>query len=197
MLKVGITGGIGSGKTTVCKIFEALGIPVYYADDRAKSLMQTVPELITAIKNLFGSEAYDPDGSLNRQYIASIAFNDPDKLQKLNRLVHPVVLKDGLSWHFSQSNVPYTIKEAALLIESGSYRQLDKLIVVTAPVEIRIRRVMVRDKVSENAVLERIHHQMPEEEKTKLADFVIVNDGTRSIVRQVWQIHRKLSLYST
>ncbi len=191
MLKVGITGGIGSGKTTVCKIFEMLGIPVYYADDRAKWLMTNAPEVKKAIIQLFGEKAYQDD-SLNRPYIAHIVFNDPDKLQELNGIVHPAVRKDGQDWHLSQKNVPYTLKEAALIFESGSFKDLDKVITVFAPKEVRIERIIARDHISREAVEARIDKQMPEEEKIALADFVIYNDGRQSLIKQVYAIHEQL-----
>ena len=194
MLKVGITGGIGSGKTTVCKIFETLGIPVYYADERAKRLMTEDMELVAAIKKLFGEDAYFPDGNLDRGFIASIVFNDRKILDRLNDLVHPVVAKDGEKWHLEQQDVPYTLKEAALLIESGSHLLLDKIITVTAPLELRIQRVMARDKAERAAVEARINKQMPESEKVKIADFVIKNDGSMSLIKQVLKIHTDLIL---
>lgn len=192
MLHVGITGGIGSGKTTVCKIFEALGIPVYYADDRAKWLMEHRETLVRGIRELFGDEAYTPEGRLNRPWIAAQAFQDPELLNRLNQLVHPAVAEDGLNWQQAQTGVPYTLKEAALLYESGSYRLLDKIIVVTAPLELRIQRVMERDQVDRKSVEQRIARQMLEEEKVALADYVIYNDGERSLILQVLDIHRAL-----
>lgn len=194
MLKAGITGGIGSGKTTVCKIFETLGIPVYYADDRAKWLMTHDPELVEAISNTFGKDAYLPEGQLNRAYLAKVVFGDDEKLAQLNALVHPAVFRDGYQWHSSQINVPYTLREAALLFESGSYRAIDKMIVVTAPLPVRVKRVMERDQVTEAAVMARIEKQWPEEEKVKRADFVIFNDGDRLLIPQVLEIHRSLLL---
>lgn len=191
MKKIGITGGIGSGKTTVCKIFESLGIPVYYADDRAKALMTDNMELVSAIKDLFGDQAYLEDGSLNRPFIASIVFNDKKKLAQLNGLVHPAVAKDGIIWQQSQSLVPYTLKEAALLIESGSYQAMDYLVTVWAPRETRIQRVLQRDGTTREEVEARMDKQMPEFEKLKLAHFVIINDGERSLVKQVQQLHRR------
>ena len=191
MKKIGITGGIGSGKTTVCKIFESLGIPVYYADDRAKSLMIENQELVDGIKNLLGDAAYFEDGSLNRQHIASIVFKDKKRLEQLNGLVHPAVAKDGILWQQSQSLVPYTLKEAALLIESGSYQALDYLITVWAPKEIRIQRVLKRDGTTREEVEARIDKQMAEFEKLKLAEFVIINDGEKSLVQQVQKLHRR------
>lgn len=192
MQHLGITGGIGSGKTTVCKIFETLGIPVYYADERAKYLMSHDQELIAGITTLFGPEAYLEPQVLNRVYIAQHAFNDPEKLAQLNALVHPAVARDGLEWQAAQIDAPYTLKEAALLFESGSYRALDQIIVVTAPLELRIQRVMARDAAKREAVEARISKQMPEEEKVKLADFVIYNDGVGALIPQVLAIHRGL-----
>jgi len=193
ILKVGITGGIGSGKTTVCKIFETLGIPIYYADDRAKWLMVNDPGLVSNIKKLFGKQAYHEDGSLNRKYIASIAFKDKSKLQKLNYLVHPVVRQDGIDWHNAQTNVPYTLKEAAILFESGNYSALDKTITVFASKEIRIKRVQKRDASTHEEIEARMNKQMPEEEKIQLADFVIYNEGDKPLIPQVLAIHRKLN----
>jgi len=194
MLKVGITGGIGSGKTTVCKIFETLGIPIYYADDRAKWLMVNSPALQTGITNLFGKESYNEAGQLNRAYIGGIAFKHPKKLQKLNALVHPAVFVDGENWQQEQMilQAPYTLKEAALLYESGSHKFLDKMIVVTAPEALRIERVMKRDGLDKTAVQDRIARQMPEEEKVAQADYIINNDGQQLLIPQVLDIHQQL-----
>ena len=192
MLQVGITGGIGSGKSTVCKIFETLGIPVYYSDDRAKWLMVHDPELVQGIKNLLGEGAYTPDGALDRAYVAQQIFNDKEKLSGINGLVHPAVARDGYQWHHSQKEVPYTLKEAALIFESGSYRLLDKVITVFAPKELRLERVMQRDGSDRAAVESRMNKQMPEEEKLQLADFVIYNDGSRSLIEQVMEVHQGL-----
>ena len=194
MQHLGITGGIGSGKTTVCKIFETLGIPVYYADERAKYLMSHDPKLIAGITELFGQEAFLEPQVLNRAHIAQIAFNDKEKLNQLNALVHPAVAQDGLNWQAAQQNVPYTLKEAALLFESGSYRTLDKIIVVAAPLELRIQRVMARDGAKREEVEARISKQMPEEVKVSLADFIVNNDGVHALIPQVMAIHAKLKL---
>ena len=192
MLKVGITGGIGSGKTTVCQVFEFLGIPVYYADDRAKWLMNNDPKLTEGVKKLFGKEAYTDEGQLNRKYIAAIVFKDKEKLAKLNQLVHPAVWKDGEDWNKAQKNVPYTLKEAALIFESGGHLQLDQVITVFAPKELRIERVLKRDQTTKGAIEERMSKQMSEEEKINRADFVIFNDGSQSLIHQVMEIHQKL-----
>lgn len=191
-LKVGITGGIGSGKTTVCRIFETLGIPVYYADDRAKWLMNNDPTLKEAIRALFGPSAYTAAGELNRPYLAKAAFGNADLLQQLNALVHPAVWRDGEQWQEAHHDAPYTLKEAALLYESGGHQLLDRMIVVYAPTELRIRRVMRRDGVDRADVEARIARQLPDEEKVRRADFVIYNDGEQLLVPQVWAIHRQL-----
>ena len=191
MIKVGVTGGIGSGKTTVCKLFEKMDIPVYYADIEAKKLMNSDRQLKTKIKELLGKEAYYRNGRLNRKRVASIVFNDKEKLEKLNAIVHPAVEAHGKAW-FGKQKTKYAIKEAALLVENGSYKRLDYLIVVTAPVEMRIKRVVRRDKSSYNDVKLRIENQLPEIQKKKVADFIIDNSGEVSLVSQVWRIHRTL-----
>jgi dephospho-CoA kinase len=193
-LKVGITGGIGSGKTTVCKIFETLGVPIYYADDRAKALMIEDKELVENVKKLFGENAYFEDGSLNRKYISDLAFQNPELLQKLNGLVHPAVLKDGNKWHTEQVNVPYTLKEAALMYESDSYKYLDKIITVLAPKELRLERAILRGggALKKEDIEARMDKQMQEEEKLKRADFVIFNDGNQALIPQVLKIHKAL-----
>lgn len=192
--RVGITGGIGSGKSTVCRIFEALGVPVYDADYWARWLIVEDPAVRAAIVALFGPEAYLPDGSYHRAFVAGIVFQDAGKLAALNAAVHPVLEQHSRRWHEEQAlaGQAYTLKEAALLVESGSQRHLDALIVVTAPEELRVHRVMARDGVPEEAVLARLRHQWPEAEKVKLADFVVVNDGAHLLIPQVWRVHRTL-----
>jgi dephospho-CoA kinase len=191
MLKVGITGGIGSGKTTVCQIFEKLGVPVYYADQRAKELMQDDKELIADIKKEFGEKVYDEEGNLQRGLLAEIVFTNEEKLLKLNSLVHPAVFRDNQSWNevLAKKGFPYTLKEAALLVETGSYLTLDKMIVVSAPEEDRIKRVMERDHTLREQVLSRMKAQMPEEQKVKYADYIIFNDLIMELVPQVTKIH--------
>jgi dephospho-CoA kinase len=191
MFLVGITGGIGSGKTTVCKIFEVLGVPVYYADERAKWLLNNDASVKEKVVALLGNDAYS-NGELNRPLIAEKVFADKDLLEQYNAIVHPAVAEDTLSWNSQHLDEPYVLKEAALLVETGSYLNLDKLIVVTAPENIRIERVMQRDGLSEAAVMARIKNQMPESEKVKLADFVILNDGTQSLIEQVKNIHQEI-----
>lgn len=191
-IHVGITGGIGSGKTTVCKIFEVLDIPVYYADDRAKWIIHHQAEVVAAIKSQFGEEAYTPEGNYNRTYIANIVFNDQEQLNQLNAIVHPAVFQDGLNWQLEHSDAPYTLKEAALLFETGSYKLLDKIITVTAPESIRIERVMKRDQLDQEAVKARIDKQLPDSEKVAKSDFVIQNFAGLSLIDQVLKIHHSL-----
>ena len=190
MLKIGITGGIGSGKTTVCQIFEKLGVPVYYADRRAKELMEEDKQLMTAISSEFGEAVYT-DGILNKKLLAEMVFNDEEKLLKLNSLVHPAVMGDSLSWNeiLARKGYSYTLRESALLIETGVYRLLDKIIVVSAPEEDRIKRVMERDATTAEQVLARIKAQMLDEQKVKYADYIIINDTIMDLVPQVTKIH--------
>lgn len=192
MLKVGITGGIGTGKTTVCLIFELLGVPIYYADSRAKKLMTSYKTLKQEIKTLLGSEAYYRNGRLNRKYVAAQVFTNKDILEKLNKLVHPAVGEDYLIWLAQFEDKPYTIKEAALLVENGSYKELDYLIVVAADLDIRVKRVIQRDHVTEQHVLDRMRNQLKQEMKMKVADFIIDNSGKKSLISQVLDIHNKL-----
>lgn len=189
MLKVGITGGIGSGKTTVAKIFEVLGIPVYDADAASKRLMNTDGGLMKSIRDNFGEQAYNAEG-LDRAYIAAIVFNNPEKLALLNSIVHPPTIADADDWLNSQTT-PYTIKEAALLFESGSYKHLDKVIGVFSPLELRIERVMSRDNITREQVQARIDKQMPDNEKMRLCDYVITNDDTQLVIPQVLKLHEQ------
>jgi dephospho-CoA kinase len=197
MLKIGITGNIGSGKTTISKIFEVLEIPVFYADDGAKQVMVTDSVLIEAIKTSFGAEAYFDDGTLNRRHIASIVFNNEAELAKLNSLVHPAVFRAFDSWVGQVKNAPYVVKEAALLFESSSYKMCDYSIMITSPLELRIKRVMQRDSLTRTEVESRDARQFPEEKKIQLADYVIHNDDTELVIPQVLALHKQfLSLAS-
>jgi dephospho-CoA kinase len=189
-LQIGVTGGIGSGKSLVCRIFATLGAPVYDSDSRAKILMTTDGILINQIKKEFGSLSYNADGTLNRKFISELVFQDETKRQTLNQLVHPRVAADYGKWMNTQS-FAYVVKEAALLIETGSYKELDKTIVVTAPDTLRIKRVLERDtERTEQVVRDIINSQMPQNEKAAKADFVIVNDGTQPVLPQVLSLHR-------
>ena len=194
MLKIGITGGIGSGKTTVCKIFELLHIPVYYADERAKQLMVEDKKLVARIKEVFGEAAYHPDGTLNRAHLATEAFSNAEKLAQLNAIVHPAVAKDGEQWQAIQEKkgALYTLKEAALLFESGSHLKLDKIITVFAPRTLRIERVLQRDQTNKAAVEARMDKQMPEAEKLELTHFIINNNGEQLLLPQILNVHQTL-----
>ena len=187
MLRIGLTGGIGSGKTTVARIFETLGIPVYYADDETKRLMNEDPGLKAQIIEHFGEQAYTSAG-LDRGYLAKIVFHSAEKLSLLNSITHPVTISNAESW-IKQQTSPYIIKEAALLFESDAHNQLDKIIGVSAPLELRIRRAMERDGSTEADVLRRINRQMNEEEKLGRCDYIIVNDETQAILPQVLKLH--------
>ncbi|NLR81298.1 dephospho-CoA kinase [Chitinophaga eiseniae] len=191
MLKIGITGGIGSGKSTVSRIFELLGIPVYYADERAKDILTRDPELIAAVKAHFGAEVYDENGVLNRKYLGNIVFNDKRQLSLLNSLVHPATIRDSNQWA-QQQQAPYVLKEAALLFETESFHHLDKIIGVFAPQPLRIHRVMKRDNVTRDEVLARINKQIDETIKMRLSDYVIYNDEQRMVIPQVLALHEQL-----
>jgi dephospho-CoA kinase len=187
MLRVGITGGIGSGKSTVSKIFEVLGIPVYYADDASKRLMNEDEHLKEKLQSIFGKETYT-NGQLNRAYLSSIVFNNPEKLLLLNSIVHPATIKDAEQWMLKQTT-PYTIKEAALIFESGSQEHLDKVIGVYAPAAVRIQRVMKRDNVTRDEVMSRMNKQIDEDMKMRLCDYVITNDEQELLIPQVMKLH--------
>jgi dephospho-CoA kinase len=189
MLKIGITGNIGSGKTTISKLFELMGVPVFYADDAAKNIMVTDGLLISEIKDAFGTASYFDDGTLNRKHIAGIVFNDEAQLAKLNALTHPAVFRAFDNWVAQSADVPYVVKEAALLFESTSYKMCDKSIMVTAPLAMRIKRVMQRDGINREEVEKRNARQFSEEKKIALADYVIKNDETELIIPQVLKLH--------
>jgi dephospho-CoA kinase len=188
MKRVGITGNIGSGKSTVAAIFALLNVPVYNADYRAKTLMTENALLVQQIKHIFGNEAYE-NGQLNRAYIASKAFTQKELLEQLNDAVHPAVFEDFDEWCLSQKTA-YIVKEAALMFESDSYKQLDEIIVVTAPKELRIARTIARDGISKEAVENRMRNQMSESEKKALSQYEIINDEQMMIIPQVLSLHQ-------
>lgn len=191
MLKIGLTGGIGSGKTTVAKIFVSLGIPVFFADSEARKLMEHSPDLIRSVKCSFGDESYI-ENELNRKYLANVVFSDPVKLKKLNSIVHPAVSKQFETWAVEYTDKPYVIEEAALLFETGIYKSFDYTVLVTAPVSKRIERVMLRDKVSDSEVLKRMEAQMSDEEKIINSHFLIFNDDQNMVLNQTLALHEKL-----
>lgn len=190
MLKIGLTGGIGSGKSTVAKIFEILQIPVYYADDAAREIMNTDASLKCRIIEAFGSDTYKND-LLDRPYLSSLVFNNPEKLALLNSLVHPAIITASENWMLQQTG-PYAIKEAALIFESGSARELDYVIGVYTPRTVRVQRIMHRDKISREQVLDRMKSQISEEIKMRLCDFVIQNNEEVLLIPQVIEIDRQL-----
>ena len=191
MLKIGLTGGIGSGKSTVAKVFEVLGMPVYYADDAAKKLMNEEGPLKQQIQKIFGATAYR-NGQLDRKYVADIVFKKPDKLQLLNALVHPATINDAQKW-MQRQRTSYAIKEAALIFESGAQQQLDYVIGVYAPTPLRIQRTMQRDGITEEEVMARINKQLDETSKMQLCDFVIINDEEQLLIPQVVEVHKKIT----
>jgi dephospho-CoA kinase len=193
MQKIGITGSIGSGKSIVCKIFEQLGVPIYNADERAKILMISNAEIIAKVKLLFGNESYTETGELNRKHLSDIAFNNKDLLTQLNQIVHPIVFKDFDNWLLEkeQLNIKYILKEAALMFETDSYKKLDKFIVVTAPMELRISRTMQRDSILKEQVLSRMNNQLSQEEKLAKADYEIINNEQTSLIEQVFSLHQQ------
>ena len=191
-LKVGVTGGLGSGKSTVCRVFALLKVPVYSADNRAKWLMANSPELKIQITDAFGSEAYLADGTVNRSFLANQVFQNPEKTTQINSLVHPAVGKDFDQWVSSQMS-PYVIKEAALLFETGSAEALDYVVNVSSPLKIRMARVLMRDPHrTEQQINQIINQQLPDEQKNEMADFVIKNTENRLIIPQILEIHQKL-----
>lgn len=192
-LKIGITGGIGAGKSTVCKVFAALGIPIYDADSRAKRLLVADGALVAQIKQQFGEEAYFSDSSLNREWLAAQVFSKPEQLALLNSLVHPQVGLDFERWYLQQQKAPYVLKEAALIFETGSDKSLDAVINVTAPEALRVRRTLMRDtQRSREQVEDIIQRQLPEEERLSRSQFKIVNDDHAMVVPQILRLHRQL-----
>jgi dephospho-CoA kinase len=190
VLRVGLTGSIGSGKSTVAQIFEVLGIPVFYADIAAKKIMNEDEGLRSAITNIFGEQAY-ANNILDRKYISSIVFSDPAKLQQLNALVHPATKKNSDAWMREQTS-PYAIHEAALIFEAKVSDRLDLVIGVSSPIELRIKRAMGRDKVSREEVLKRMEQQLDEKVKMSKCDFVLINDEQQLLIPQVLTLHEKL-----
>lgn len=192
-LKVGITGGIGTGKTTVCRFFEAVGIPVYQTDVEMKRLINADAQLMASVKNIFGASAYNEAG-YDRDVVGKIAFEEPEKLKALETVAHPIIRKDLAAWFAHQKNVPYAICESALIFEGDFFTHFDKIIAVTAPLEERIERIMFREwgRLTQLDVQKRIDKQISQEEIIRRADFVIENDGEKSLTPQAFKIHRSL-----
>jgi len=191
VMKIGITGGIGSGKTTVAKFLVTLGYPVYFADKEAKKLMITSSDIIQCVMELLGSEAYI-DGKLNKKYVANKVFQNKDLLNQLNQIVHPVVANHFNEWCLLNQSRNLVFQEAAIIFENGSNSRFDKTILVTAPQEVRLKRVMKRDKQIEEQVIARMKNQWNDDKKIKLADYIIKCDGKHLIIPQVLEFLRQL-----
>lgn len=192
-LLIGVTGGMGSGKSTVCRIFETLGTPVYYADDRGKALMVEDSKLVKQITAEFGSDSYTPTGQLNRGYLAEIVFPNSEQLEKLNSLVHPSVARDFENWVLNNQGHGYLLKEAALLYETGSYASLDATICVFASKKIRVQRVLLRDAQRKREQVEEIiERQTNDAARKKLSNYKVDNDGAKLLIPQVSSIHQKI-----
>ncbi len=190
MLKIGLTGGIGSGKSTVAHIFELLGIPVYYADDAAKKLMNEDENLKQQIVHYFGADCY-ADGKLNRVFLAEIVFSNPAKMKLINSIIHPATIADAEKW-MEMQHAPYAIKEAALIFEANAEKNLDLVVGVFSTYELRLERVMYRDGINKQAIEKRMQNQMDEKEKMERCDFVINNNDTELLIPQVIALHEKL-----
>ncbi|MCO5234218.1 MAG: dephospho-CoA kinase [Chitinophagales bacterium] len=192
MFKVGLTGGIGAGKSLISQMFAVLGVPIYNSDQKAKWLMTNSMEVKKQVIDAFGENAYLWDGHLNKDYLAAVVFNLPEKLNILNSIVHPALWKDSIQWAENQKGKPYTIHEAAILFETGGYKNMDFNIMVYAPADERIRRTMDRDKIDRQSVIARMDKQMPEDKKMELVDYIIYNDGSDSLISQIVELHHLL-----
>lgn len=190
-LIVGITGGIGSGKTTAAKIFESLGIPIYIADEKARTLTAENPEILSYIRETYGDGVFDENGALLRKKLGEKVFGDKEKLKALNEVIHPIVNRDFKEWT-AQQDAPYVLKEAAVLFESGNYTNCDYVILVVAPKEVRINRVMKRSGLSREDIEARMLHQWSDDDKLALSDFVIHNDDDHELMPQIYDIHEDI-----
>lgn len=188
-LQIGITGGIGSGKSIVCKVFACLRIPVYDADTRAKWLTNNMPEIREKVIELLGSRSYDSKGQYDRSFVSSVVFQNEELLKKLNAIIHPIVMSDTGKWVDAQSGFPYVIKEAAIMRKAGDRNDLDYVVVVEAPVELRIERILQRDNRSRQEIQSIIERQISDEERSGIADFTIKNDEKSGIIPQVLKLH--------
>lgn len=193
MLKVGITGGIGSGKTTVCRLFELLGIPVFYADEESKKILEEDPAVHEAITKIFGKEIMDESGKPDRKKLGTLVFTDKSKLEALNGILHPAVGKRFENWVLDQKDAPYVLKEAAILFESGAYKQVDKVITVSAPKELRIARTVKRDSSRKEDVESRMNSQLSDKEREERAQYSVSNDEESPLIPQVLKIHELLT----
>lgn len=194
MLTVGITGGIGSGKTTVCRVFGVLGVPVFHADVIARQLQDEDPGIRASLSALFGTGIYDRNGLLNRKKLAGIIFTDSALLKRVNGIVHPVVHRTFDNWKKLHAGCPYVLYEAAILFETGSYHTFDYTILVTADVQERLDRVMKRDQATAEAIIQRMKNQMDDTEKKRLADFVLENNDNQLIIPEILKLDQILKV---
>ncbi|MCF0039417.1 dephospho-CoA kinase [Dyadobacter fanqingshengii] len=188
-LQIGITGGIGSGKSVVCKLFSCLGIPVYNADSRAKWLTNHNQQIINRVVALLGRDSYDAEGRYNTSYVSSLVFNNDDLLKKLNAIIHPVVMQDTADWVQNHATSPYVVKEAAIMNKAGDRNSLDYVVVVEAPLQLRVSRILQRDKRSEDEIRAIVKRQVSDEDRKKVADFFINNDEESALIPQVLKLH--------
>ena len=193
MLTIGITGGIGSGKTIVCNIFRTLGVPVFQADEEARKEMIHNPLIKSRLQNIFGQDIYTPEGALNKNKISGIIFNDSKAPKKMNETVHPFVNQAFAKWYNSHRHQPYVIREAAILFESGSYKSMDKIVLVFCPEALRIQRIMERDGKTESEIQQIMKNQWTDGKKSKLSDYIIQNDVKRLVIPQVLELHSVFS----
>lgn len=191
MIKVGITGGIGSGKSVVCSIFSQLGVSVYSSDVEAKKIYED-PVIMDQVRKIFGDQIIDKKGKVDKKQLSKLVFQNAGLLKKLNDLMHPTVKENFQKWLRQRENERYILKEAAILFESGTNKGLDRVITVSAPAELRVKRTVERDKASEELVLKIMKNQMSEEEKVRRSDFVIVNDEDQLLIPQVLKVHKTL-----
>lgn len=192
MIKVGLTGNIGSGKSTAARIFKSLGVPVFYADTQAKQLYAD-PGVKREVVALCGNRVLDNDDKINYQKLAAVLFNDSEKLRQLNAIIHPKVREKYRMWLELHHEKPYTVQEAAIMVESGLYKEMDVLVVVTAPQPQRLQRILERESITEEQVRKRMQRQLPEEELVKYADFIVKNDDRTLLIPQILSIHQSLT----
>jgi dephospho-CoA kinase len=188
-LLIGVTGGIGSGKSMVCRLFECLDVPVYYADSRAKWLTNHDPEIRQKVTALLGPQSYDANGRYNTSFVASVVFEDENLLKELNAIIHPVVMRDTREWVMSHSGLPYVVKEAAIMAKAGQANAMNYVVVVEAPIDLRVKRILQRDKRSEQEVRAIIERQVSDEARKEIADFTVDNDETAALIPQVLALH--------
>lgn len=188
-LLIGVTGGIGSGKSMVCRLFECLDIPIYYADGRAKWLTNNDPEIREKVIALLGAGAYDREGRYDTRFVASRVFNNEPLLKELNAIIHPVVLRDTKDWVARHGGSPYVVKEAAIMAKAGQANAVDYVVVVEAPVALRIQRILERDKRTEQEIRAIIERQVSDESRREIADFIVHNDDASELIPQVLHLH--------